>query len=173
MGGRLSTVHRTTANVENDPGLSGTLAAFHGSLGASATPLERQSHLASAVRHILERYAETAPSMGISRREPRAVRRVREYLHEHYAEAVSLDRCAAVAALSRFHLLRAFAAETGLPPHTYQLGLRIARARGLLAAGLPPALVAIELGFADQSHFTRCFRQTVGVTPRVYAQAVR
>jgi AraC-like DNA-binding protein len=95
------------------------------------------------------------------------------FLHEHHAEAVSLDRCAAVAALSRFHLLRAFAAETGLPPHTYQLGLRIARARGLLAAGLPPALVAIELGFADQSHFTRCFRQTVGVTPRVYAQAVR
>jgi AraC-like DNA-binding protein len=172
LGGRRSTVHLATANVEDDPVLSHTLAALHGSLGAPATPLERQSLLASSVRQILGRYAETAPSMGISRREPAAVRRVREYLHEHYTEAVSLDRCAVVAALSRFHLLRAFAAGTGLPPHTYQLGLRIARARRLLAAGLPPALVASELGFADQSHFTRCFRQTVGVTPGVYARAL-
>jgi AraC-like DNA-binding protein len=76
-----------------------------------------------------------------------------------------------VAGLSRFELVRRFGAQIGLTPHAYQTNLRVARARALLAAGIPPAAVAAECGFADQPHLTRTFRRAVGVTPGRYAAA--
>jgi AraC-like DNA-binding protein len=73
--------------------------------------------------------------------------------------------------VSRFHLVHAFTSEVGLPPHAYQIHLRIRRSRALLAAGMPLGGIAADLGFADQSHFGRHFRRVVGVTPGAYANA--
>jgi AraC-like DNA-binding protein len=99
-----------------------------------------------------------------------AVRRARAHLADRWAEPVSLAELAAVAGLSRFELVRRFRAETGMPPHAFQIDLRIAHARRHLAAGQPPAAVAASCGFADQAHFTRTFRRSVGVTPARYAR---
>jgi AraC-like DNA-binding protein len=70
--------------------------------------------------------------------------------------------------MSPFALLRAFRAETGLPPHAYLNQLRVRLARQLLDAGLPPAQVAVDAGFADQPHLTRHFKRAVGVPPAAY-----
>ena len=80
-----------------------------------------------------------------------------------------LAELAAVAGLSRFELARTFRAQVGLPPHAFQLDLRVRRARALLAGGEPPAAVAAACGFADQSHLHRVFKRAVGVTPGRYA----
>ena len=72
---------------------------------------------------------------------------------------------------SRFQVVRVFRARYGLPPHTYQLCSRIARARALLRAGHTPAEVSALCGFADQSHFGRHFKRLVGATPARYAHA--
>jgi len=84
---------------------------------------------------------------------------------------VPLAELAAVAGLSRFELTRTFRAQVGLPPHAFQLDLRVARARELLAAGEPPAGVAAACGFYDQAHLTRVFRRAVGVPPARYARS--
>ena len=60
----------------------------------------------------------------------------------------------------------------GLPPHAYQVRVRIARARELLAAGAAVKQVSAELGFADQSHFGRHFRKATGLTPAEYQRRV-
>lgn len=105
-------------------------------------------------------------------REHQAVAHAKAYLREHCHEAVTLDElCALSGGLSRFRLVHAFRREVGLPPHGWQIHLRIARARSLLQAGMSPAKTAIALGFADQSHFTRHFRRIMRVTPGAYAQA--
>jgi AraC-like DNA-binding protein len=57
-----------------------------------------------------------------------------------------------------------------MPPHAFQIDLRIGEARRLLAAGEAPAGVAATCGFADQAHFTRTFRRAVGVTPARFAR---
>ncbi|CAA9481240.1 MAG: Transcriptional regulator, AraC family [uncultured Rubrobacteraceae bacterium] len=57
-----------------------------------------------------------------------------------------------------------------MPPHAYQTQARLDRARSLLLRGWPPARVARETGFADQSHLTRRFKRLVGVTPGRYAE---
>jgi AraC-like DNA-binding protein len=101
---------------------------------------------------------------------PRAIERAKQYLHDNFNELVSLDELAALAKLSRFHLLRAFARHTGMPPHTYQLQLRIDRACVLLRAGVTAAEAATQVGFADQSHFTRHFKRIWCITPGQYAR---
>ncbi len=61
--------------------------------------------------------------------------------------------------MSRSHLSRAFTAAEGLPLHTYQNQLRIERAKELLASGEMLSRVAAAVGFSDQAHFSRVFRE--------------
>ena len=99
---------------------------------------------------------------------PAAVQTACELMHERLAEPPSLAELAANTGLSQFTLLRAFRAQTGLPPHAYLNQLRVRRARSLLDDGRPPADVAALTGFADQAHLTRHFKRVVGVPPGAY-----
>lgn len=84
-------------------------------------------------------------------------------------ETVTLEQLAAVSALSRFHLVRSFTKQFGLPPHAYLLEVRIKKAQALLRSGMSCLEVAPSVEFADQSHFTRHFKKIMGVTPSRYA----
>ncbi|MBI1907092.1 MAG: AraC family transcriptional regulator [Rhodocyclales bacterium] len=84
------------------------------------------------------------------------------------AEALPLHELAAAAGMSRYHFVRAFSRAVGMTPHAWQIDLRIRRARHLLDQGVPLAEAALQLGFSDQSHFQRAFKQRVAVTPGQY-----
>ncbi|GAC1359787.1 MAG: hypothetical protein NVSMB44_10230 [Ktedonobacteraceae bacterium] len=102
-----------------------------------------------------------------------AIQRVKTYLAEHYAEDISLETLASIANLSAFHLARTFRQAVGLPPHAYQIQLRMSHARKLLAQGFSVSYVAHETGFFDQTHFTHQFKRHVGVTPGTYRKTAR
>ena len=51
---------------------------------------------------------------------------------------------------------------------SYHTQVRLARARRLLAEGRPASWVAYECGFADQSHLTRRFKESYGMTPGAF-----
>ena len=120
--------------------------------------------------HLLRRFSASEPtgvhSGGVLPRHK--LRAVIEYIHEHLDAELSLDHLAAVAHVSPYHFARLFKHSTGLPPHQYVIARRVERAKELLRQRdrLPLAEVAMEVGFSDQSHFTRHFRRLVGVTPR-------
>jgi AraC-like DNA-binding protein len=128
---------------------------------------EQQVRFETCLKHMLDAIDERSPSAGSAHH---AVMRARDYLRHRFHETVTLDDLGAVSGLSRFHLLRSFAARVGLPPHAYQLRLRIERAMTLLRMGLAPSDVAGLVGFADQSHLTRHFRRLLQVTPAQYAR---
>jgi len=95
-----------------------------------------------------------------------AFRRVHSYIVEHIGQRISLGDLARTAGVSRYHFARQFRLRTGESPMGYLLRLRVERAKELLAlSGTRIAEIALTLGFADQSHFTRIFRRFVGVTP--------
>jgi AraC-like DNA-binding protein len=100
----------------------------------------------------------------------RGVARMRECLNEEGLN-IDLETLARRAGLSRFQALRAFKQRYGLPPHAYQLCLRMNHARRLLLEGVLPAEVALRCGFADQSHFNRHFKRFNAVTPLRYMRA--
>ena len=101
------------------------------------------------------------------------IARAKKLLEERYADDVRLDELEAAIGLSRFYLVRRFRAEVGMPPHAYQLALRLDRARVLVAEGVPLVEVASRCGFTDQSHLTRHFRRATGVAPGAYARSAR
>ena len=104
---------------------------------------------------------------------PRRMARVRERLDDDPAAPHPLAELAAVAGLSRFQLLRAFAHATGLTPHAYLVQRRVQLARRLVRSGASLAQAAAEAGFADQSHLHRAFLTRHGYTPGAYARSLR
>ena len=114
-----------------------------------------------------------AAGPGPARRAPGAVRAAAGLLAERLTDPPSLDDLARITGMSPFALLRAFRAETGLPPHAYLNQIRVRLARRLLDDGLAPAVVAAEAGFADQAHLTRHFKRVVGVPPGAYQRERR
>jgi AraC-like DNA-binding protein len=99
---------------------------------------------------------------------PLVAQKAREYLHANARFDIGLDQVAAATGVDRFRLTRAFKAAYGMAPHAYLVQLRLATARRLLARGEQPATVAMELGFADQSHLGRWFVRAYGMTPAMY-----
>lgn len=99
-----------------------------------------------------------------------SVRRARAYLVERVTERHTLDEIAAVAGLSKFYVLRAFAQRYGMTPRDYQMHLRLGGALAMMAAGASPSQVTHDAGYADQSHLTRHLRKSVGLTPAAYVR---
>jgi AraC-like DNA-binding protein len=99
-----------------------------------------------------------------------AAKRVRESLHDDASGLIDLERLAEQTRLNRFQVLRVFKNRYGLPPHAYQLRVRIGLAQRALRSGMSPADAALAQGFVDQSHFSKHFKQLVGVTPNPYAR---
>lgn len=92
-----------------------------------------------------------------------------EFIHSTAQREINLQAMAAAAGLSPFHFSRMFKLSTGLSPHQYVLRRRIELATGLLEnRDLEISTIALDLGFADQSHFTMHFKRHHGMGPATY-----
>jgi AraC family transcriptional regulator len=114
-----------------------------------------------------------------ARRQPRWLRTIEDALESSVAAAASagtpsVEELAAIAGVHPTHLLRTFRRHHGTTISNFVRQRRIERARAAVAKGQQPlSAIAMDAGFADQSHFTRVFRQAFGETPGQYARALR
>jgi AraC-like DNA-binding protein len=165
--------HFRVAQVSS-PKLLGELTRLSDALEEENDPLQLESRLAVLVHEALHYTECRLPDLAVRGAGlRRSLERARDILEQRPHELIRLDQLAHAAALSRFHLVRSFARQFGLPPHAYQLHVRIKRACHLLREGRHCVEVAPSVGFADQSHFTRHFKRIMGVTPSVYAGSHR
>ena len=101
-------------------------------------------------------------------------RRVTEYIQQNLDKDLTLAALADVVYMSTYHFARLFKGSTGVPPHRFVVGQRIARARGVLATPERSiAEIARLVGFRTPSHFTTGFRHVLGITPGAYRTAAR
>jgi AraC family transcriptional regulator len=101
------------------------------------------------------------------------IRRARDALSGAFGN-FDLTALAQSVGLSPYHFARAFKQSTGLPPHRYQIMLRVERAQDLLAnSTLPISDVAAAVGYDDQGQLARLFRREVGATPSQYRRERR
>jgi AraC-like DNA-binding protein len=103
-----------------------------------------------------------------------AVARARALLDSRYQEHWSMPELAREVGLSTAHLAEIFSREVGVPPFRYLVERRVQRAAELLrGTDLPITAIALELGFASSSHFSRVFKSLAHVTPRDFRQTAR
>lgn len=101
------------------------------------------------------------------------VRRISEFIERELSNPISLHDMASVASLSDCHFARAFKQSTGVPPHRYLMARRVEKAVALIqGTERPLARIALEVGFCDQSHFSRLILRATGQTPRELRQEV-
>src|SRR6202051_2125329 len=88
------------------------------------------------------------------------------FIESHLADALTLDEIAGGGGVSRFHMVRAFAAATGLSVMRYVRARRLSEAARALAGGAPDILsLALDADYGSHEAFTRAFRDHFGVTP--------
>jgi AraC family transcriptional regulator len=88
------------------------------------------------------------------------------YIESHFASDLTLDEIAAMAGVSRYHMVRAFGEATGLPVMRYVRARRLTEAARVLANGAADILtVALDARYGSHEAFTRAFRDQFGLTP--------
>jgi AraC family transcriptional regulator len=141
-----------------------------------AGQLYAESLADALVVHFLKRYAAVRPSLqevtgGLS---PYKLRLTTAYIQAHLAQELSLATLAAVAQTSPAHFARLFKHATGLAPHQYVIRYRMAHAKRLLAeTDVSLTDIGLQVGCADQSHFTALFRTHVAQTPKAFRDRAR
>jgi AraC-like DNA-binding protein len=161
-----------TRPVLTDPGLQRAtrrlLAALRAWQQGSADGLACEEALVQAcglllARHTTQRAAQPPANAALGRG--------RQCLGERLADPPTLTELATLAGVSRFQLLRRFAAAYGCTPHAWLTQQRAERARSLVRQGTGLAEAAHACGFADQSHLTRTFNRHFGFTPGAWQRA--
>jgi len=167
--GKSMTTPYFSQSVATAPEVARQLTAAHRVLAdPAASLLARETALQGALASLITSQGEERLSPVRAGREREAVREVRTYLEAHACENIALQDLERLSGLSPFHLIRVFRQEVGLPPHAYQVQIRIQQAQEWIAAGWNLTEVALATGFSDQSAFTNQFKRHVGVTPGQY-----
>ncbi len=137
----------------------------------AAGHLYAESLADALVVHFLRRYAAARQSVRklTGALSPYKLRRTTTYIEAHLEQELSLATLAAVAQTSPAHFARLFKHATGLTPHQYVITCRMEYAKRLLAeTDVPLIEIGLQVGCADQSHFTALFRTHASLTPKAY-----
>ena len=108
-------------------------------------------------------------AVGNERREPRWLGDLVDRLHEEFLDPPSVVELASEAEVHPVHLARVFRARHGCTLAEYVRRLRIEYACAALSTTVVPlSTLALDMGFSDQAHFTRRFKEVTGLTPGSY-----
>lgn len=151
--------------IVTDPSAYARFCELNALLFSEARPCDKEAGLIAFIgdcdtRQGLRIAVPDAPSNLFAQ-----IRPALDWLRNAPASSITLDELAQLAGMSRYQLIRAFRAVTGMTPHAWQLNQRINLARERIRAGDRIADVAQDLGFADQAHFQRVFKAHAGITP--------
>jgi AraC-like DNA-binding protein len=136
-----------------------------------AGQLYAESLTDALVAHFLRRYGASRHFLqevagGLS---PYKLQHTTAYIKDHLEQELSLATLAAVGETSPAHFARLFKYTTGLAPHQYVMRCRMDQAKQLLAeTNLSLSEIGLQVGCADQSHFTALFRKYAAMTPKAY-----
>lgn len=123
----------------------------------------------------LELAAQAAPENNEERtlRRPAWLRVAYELLHDHCVEGTSISEIARACDVHPVYLARTFRRFFGCSPGEYLRRCRVARAAAMITdTAIPLSTVALQCGYADQSHLNSAFRSAYSTTPAEYRRRV-
>ncbi|WP_339480900.1 MULTISPECIES: helix-turn-helix transcriptional regulator [unclassified Pseudomonas] len=161
---------RFSTSVLYDPQVSFAFSHVHRLAEQGACALQQQTAWREVALMLFQRHARVGSAV-MPGKEPLVVTQAQDLLLSRLSNPPSLVELAASVNLSPFYFARVFRQATGVPPHSWVMQKRLAQAAILLRQGWLPIDVALQLGFSDQSHLTRRFKQAYGIGPGAYRSA--
>lgn len=159
--------------VVRDAAMGRELARAINAAGQAGESLRAEELTRGVLMGLLQRYGEQRLDTHCKTAGGVRMARVRDLLRARYEEDLTVETLANEAGLSRVHLTRAFTKEFGVPPHIYLNAVRVERAQSAMLGGSALADVAAACGFADQSHFSRRFKGSVGLSPGAWLRQMK
>jgi AraC family transcriptional regulator len=120
---------------------------------------------------LVQNYAVSKPSLefkasGLAQSQ---LERVIDYMKANLAQDLSILDLATLTGMSESHFSRSFKQSVGIAPYQYLMQQRVERAKQLLKRqAISISEIALDCGFANQTHLTKVFRQMTGITPKAY-----
>ena len=94
-----------------------------------------------------------------------------EYINNNYSSNIKISDIAKYVGLNRSYFSNLFTKTLGISPQEYLLSLRIEKACTLLEdLQLTIGEISIKVGYTDQLTFSKIFKKTKGVSPKLYRQ---
>lgn len=106
-------------------------------------------------------------------KKPIWVKQIDEILHENFTEKLNLDELSQTLNIHPIHLSRDFHKYFHCNLGEYLRKLKVEKSLKLLNEYGSLSEVALECGFSDQSHFIRCFKENIGITPLKYKNLLK
>lgn len=160
--------------VIRDAWFAGQIHALHRDFeNPDIFSLEKESRFYSLMTGFIQKYSLQKANLNPPGSEKNRVKKIKEYILNHYDTEISLGDLSQVTGISRYYLLRLFEKETGLTPHAYLNLVRVKKARQMMANHVPIIEAAHAAGFFDQSHLNRIFKKIYGITPGQFCEKKR
>lgn len=167
--GRRSAPEFTTLICDNPQLISALHALIQ--TRSDACSLAQDSALVHVLGDLMRMHAGISASPEVG--DLPLVHRAKEILRANLDQKITLQEMSQQLGASRYHLLRTFKRQSGIPPHVFRVQCRITEARRMIRMGVPLVEVAQLTGFTDQPHLNNTFKLYTGITPGKYAQITK
>lgn len=159
--------HFFNAPMVDDPALYQYFIQLHDLLiQVQCSELAAESHLLNFMQLLLTRHPagvlKLEQDRGLSWQQ---LNRIKQKIHDEPWQNTQLEGLANEVNLSKFQFLRQFKQATGMTPHAYVKRVRLELAKKSLTDGALVVDVAQQLGFFDQSHLNKAFKQAFLLSP--------
>lgn len=136
-------------------------------------PYQYEMYLCSYFTLLLSCLSRHLMTQGGEKRSREALNQVIETIHAHLYEEIPVESLAQSCRMSTSHFIHQFKEYTGFSPHTYQIRLRLERAKELMSSTtMNVSEIAFAVGYDNPLYFSRLFRRHTGMSPSEYRREV-
>lgn len=97
------------------------------------------------------------------------IMKINAYIESHMDDKPVLGDIANACGISKYHFTKLFKLYLGQSPIHYYYKIKIERSKGRLSyTGESIGSIAVNMGFDNQSHFSKVFKRIVGMSPNAY-----